>query len=143
MDLIFHRKQLVTHPSSADGAVYATPRLMGASFLLRNTSTWGQILLVSVPENVWRTPLHLEGENTATPLVKGILHPQKKPCVRFLMVPVELQDRLCLGFIGLQPPCDRVWRVVFPLDQRLPGDVVQSLQRALLAFSRTAFQGLF
>lgn len=49
------------------------------------------------------------------------------------IAPVELQDRLRLGFIGPQPPCDCVWRVVIPLDQRLPGDVVPSLQRTLLA----------
>lgn len=41
---------------------------MGASFLWRKASTWGQILLVSVPEKVWSTPLHLEGKSS---LLKG------------------------------------------------------------------------
>lgn len=52
-----------------------------------------------------------------------------------LIVPVELQDRLRLSFVGSQPPCDCVWRVIVPLDQSLPGDVIQSLQRMPIAFS--------
>lgn len=83
MELFFHRKQLVTNPSSQAKpsthlAVYATPRLMGASFLWRNASTWGQILLVSVPENVWSTPLHLEEETEHRHWFKGWFI-QKKP----------------------------------------------------------------
>lgn len=42
-------------------AFYATCSLTKESFLWRNTSTCGQILLVSVPEKVCRTPLLLEG----------------------------------------------------------------------------------
>ena len=41
-------------------ALYAAPWLTEGSFTRRKFSTCGQILLVSVPENVWSTPLHLE-----------------------------------------------------------------------------------
>lgn len=76
-----------------------------------------------------------------------MVHPKKQTVSteedeHFLIVPVELQDRLRLRFVGSQPPCDRVWRVVIPLDQRLPGDIIQALQRTLVAFSR-CISGVF
>lgn len=76
-------------------------------------------------------------ENSRTPCVKGTDHPKiklsnhhyiKKEAACFLILPVELQDRLRLSFVGSQPPCDRLWRVIFPLEKRLPCDIVQSLQ---------------
>lgn len=44
--------------------------------------------------------------------------------------PVELQDGLCLGLIGLQSLCDCVRFVIIPLDQRLPCYIVKTLEKS-------------
>lgn len=68
-------------------------------------------------------------KTAARPKVKlSNRHYIKEEAVCFLILPVELQDRLRLSFVGFQAPCDRLWTVVVPLDQGLPCDIVQPLQ---------------
>lgn len=157
MELFFHRKQHVPNQGSLRSphqtqtctwpswsARLSPPLSDGGEFPVEECLDVRPDLVGFCPRERLEHTFTPGGENGRTPCVTGTVHPQiklsnhpymKTEPVGFLLLPVELQDRLRLSFVGSQAPCDRLWRVVVPLDQRLPCHIVQSLQytRTILA----------